>query len=122
MYENEKKEFLNYLETSIAATQEEAAKLAQEDRNDEANFIKVKGNIYQVFKTVFLGIANQRTVNKEYVKSSFISKMETIPVNWKKSYETARKFNDIEKITVEEIKLNTLEEIQRTFLSIWERA
>ncbi|SHO45484.1 hypothetical protein [Anaerocolumna xylanovorans] len=122
MHENGKIEFLEYLDLSFKSTQDESMKLMQEYRNDDANFIKVKGNIYQIFKTVFLGVANQKALDKEAVKELFVSKMETIPANWKKSYENARKFNDIEKITIEEIKLQTLEEIQSTFLRIWERS
>ncbi len=120
MYKNEKTEFLEYLELSLKSSEEEIKELSGEDRNDEANHAKVKANIFQIFKTVFLGVANQKTLAKEEVKNLFQAKMESIPANWKKSLEKARTFEDTEKAMIEEIKLQTLEEIRNTFLKIWE--
>lgn len=119
MYKKEKTEFLEYLELSLKSSEEEIKELSGEDRNDEANHAKVKANIFQIFKTVFLGVANQKALNKEEVKNLFQAKMESIPSNWKKSLENARTFDDMEKAMIEEIKLQTLEEIRNTFLRIW---
>ncbi|SHJ45234.1 hypothetical protein SAMN02745136_00055 [Anaerocolumna jejuensis DSM 15929] len=120
MYNNEKTEFLEYLELSLKSSEEEIKELSGEDRNDEANHVKVKANIFQIFKTVFLGVVNQKALDKEEVKNLFQAKTESIPANWKKSLENARAFKDTEKTMIEEIKLQTLEEIRTTFLRIWE--
>lgn len=122
MCDNKKKEFLGYLDLSIQNSQDEVMKLITDSRNDEADHEKVRANIFQIFKTVFQGIINQKNLSEEEAKTLFLSKTETIPINWKKSYENAKAFQDAEKILIEEFKLKTLEEIQNIFYKIWEVA
>ncbi len=121
MLDNKNAEFLEYLDLSINASQNITVKLINDNRNDEANHEKVKTNVYQIFKTVFQTITKQKTLEQEDIKKLFLEKTETIPANWKTSLESAKTFQDVEKILIEEIKLQTLEEIRNTFLKIWER-
>lgn len=45
--------------------------------------------------------------------------MESIPQNWKTSYENAKAHNDVEKIVIEEIKFQTLDLIANKFNELW---
>ncbi len=120
MMENKNTEFLNYLDISIKTSQDMTQELIKDNRKDEADHEKVKTNVYQIFKTVFQVITRQKALELDNIKKLFLEKLETIPANWKTSLESAKKFQDYEKIRIEEIKLQTVEEIQNTFLTIWE--
>lgn len=120
MMENKNTEFLNYLDISIKTSQDMTQELIKDNRKDEADHEKVKTNVYQIFKTVFQVITRQKASELDNIKKLFLEKLETIPLNWKTSLESAKKFQDYEKILTEEIKLQTLEEIQNTFLTLWE--
>lgn len=120
MMENKNTEFLKYLDISIKTSQDMTQELIKDSRKDEADHEKVKTNVYQIFKTVFQVITRQKALELDNIKKLFLEKLETIPANWKISLESAKKFQDYEKILIEEIKLQTLEEIRNTFLTIWE--
>lgn len=120
MMENKNIEFLNYLDISIKKSQDMTQELIKDNRKDEADHEKVKTNVYQIFKTVFQVITRQKASELDNIKKLFLEKLETIPANWKTSLESAKKFQDYEKILIEEIKLQTLEEIRNTFLTLWE--
>ncbi len=120
MMENKNTEFLKYLDISIKASQDMTQELIKDNRKDEADHEKVKTNVYQIFKTVFQVITKQKALELDDIKKLFLEKLETIPANWKTSLESGKKFQDYEKILIEEIKLQTLEEIRNTFLTLWE--
>ena len=112
-------QFLDYLDASIQFTQDKEKQLILDDRKDDADHLKVKANIFNVFKTIFISVTNIVNLEEE-IKLLFMNKLETIPDNWKTSYENAKAYNDVEKILIEEIKLHTVDEIQEKFLKIWE--
>lgn len=118
--ENKNTEFLEYLDISIKTSQDMTNELIKDNRKDEADHEKVKTNVYQIFKTVFQVITIQKALGLDEIKKLFLEKLKTIPANWKASLESSKKFQDYEKILIEEIKLQTLEDIQNTFLTIWE--
>lgn len=113
------KEFIDYLEISAAMMVEEEKKLILDERKDEANLIKIKKNIFDIFRTVFLSIMKDKTVDEKNIKMLFTEKMDTIPKNWKISYENAKIHNDVEKIVIEEIKFQTLDLISTKFNELW---
>ena len=115
-----KNQFLEFLDASIQLTQDKEKELILDDRKDDADHLKVKANIFNVFKTIFIAITSKEDLGEEEIKLSFLKKLETIPANWKTSYENAKAYNDVEKILIEEIKLLTVDEIQEKFLKIWE--
>ena len=123
MIENKSREWNEYLEKAIQSTTEKAQELLIEDRKDESNHIKIKVNIYEVFKTIFSvlekNIAKEKNMAAETIKASYLNKMETIPASWKQSLENAKAHNDVEKILIEEIKLDTVKEIRQKFVEIW---
>ena len=119
--------FIDYLDEKVNACMEEEKRLILEDRKDEANLCKVKGNIYGIFKTLYLTSEKQaRKEDKEgeelknKIYSIFLAKAERIPMNWKDSYEKAKEHQDVAKILIEETKLTVVEEIKTMFYKIRE--
>lgn len=47
------KEYLDYLDHTVAQLQQEAQALQSSDRADEANFVKIRINVCGICKTVF---------------------------------------------------------------------
>lgn len=102
-------QFLTYINESIAALEAEEKSLIADERKDEANLVKIRINIYGIARSFY------EVVKKSATEESFIQEYETRvrkPAEaWKVSYEKAKEHNDVEKILIEEIKLQTLEAI-----------
>lgn len=91
-----------------------------DDRTDEANFEKVKANIYDIFRTIFSAGAKSCKDDSEAVKRFFMLKIQQIPTSWTEAYNKAKQHNDGVKMRIEQIKLDTAGEIRETFAEIWE--
>ena len=94
----------NYFDAQIAVCQEREAVLAADDRKDEAVFEKIRANVYDIFRTVW-------KLNRG--DAFFQEKLNTIPQNWQTAYEKAREHGDTAAMALENIKLETVKEIQQ---------
>ncbi|MCM1118272.1 MAG: hypothetical protein NC543_02790 [bacterium] len=108
------------LDEQIAASKQRSMLLAADDRADEANLEKVRINVYGIFKTILS--AAERVCGEDDLakKRFFLQKAEQIPTSWMTSYEKAKKHGDIEKMHIESIKLDTIQEIKDMYMQIWE--
>lgn len=109
----------SYFNKKIVACKAEANALELDDRRDEAVFVKVRLNIYDVFRTVFSAAINNTKTDEQLV-SFFRTKMDQIPRSWHASLQLAQQHGDVAKAHIEEIKLDTVTEIRNVFESIWE--
>ena len=116
----QQRKFESYLDDQIAACKQRSKLLAEDTRMDEGNFEKVRANVYEIFKTI-LAVA-ERVCGKDDLakKGFFLQKAEQIPTSWTVSYEKAKQNGDIEKMHIERIKLDTIQEIKDMCLQIWE--
>ena len=116
----QQQKFESYLDKQIAACKQRSKLLAEDDRMDEGIFEKVRANVYEIFKTVLS--AAERVCGKDdsAKKSFFLQKAEQIPAGWTASYEKAKQNGDVEKMHIESIKLNTIQEIKDMCMKIWE--
>ena len=116
----QQQKFESYLDEQIAACKQRSKLLAEDERMDEGKFEKVRANIYEIFKTI-LSVA-ERVCGKDDLakKSFFLQKAEQIPTSWTASYEKARQNGDTEKMYIESIKLDTIQEIKDMCMQIWE--
>jgi hypothetical protein len=107
---------MTYLQESVEKLEQEEKLLAASDRRDEANLVKIRTNVYGICKTYY----NVVSKTKEGVafKEEYLSKLSDLPKNWKVSYDKAKEHNDVEKIVIEEIKLQTLQEIIDRFMEL----
>ena len=109
-----------YFDRQISLCQQRNKALLADDRMDEADFEKIRANVYDIFRTI-LSVAAQSAKNEpEKIRQIFALKTEQIPSNWSMAYEKAKQHDDAVKMKIEQIKLDTIREIKETFIRIWE--
>lgn len=111
-------QFIAYINETMKTLREREAELAQSDRKDEANMVKVQINIYGVCKTIYDAVC--KTCAPENVNEVYLQKLEHLPDNWRASLEKARTHDDIGRIVVEELKLEAYADVKEKFLE-WNR-
>lgn len=110
----------SYLDERIAACRQRSRLLTADGRMDEGNFEKIRANVYEIFKTI-LSVAERVCGEDDLArKRFFLQKAEQIPASWAVSYEKARQHGDTEKMHIESIKLDTIQEIKDMYMQIWE--
>lgn len=114
------KEFTAWLGSQIAACEKRRKKLLADERSDESDFEKIKTNIYDIFRTVFTVALKTGNSDADTVRRFFLLKAEEIPANWKTSYDRAKQHNDVHKMQIESLKLETMQDIKTAFERIWE--
>lgn len=113
-------DMMNWFEAKISECEEKRNQLISDERADEANFEKIRANIYDVFRTVLNAAQKACGEDLDGVKDFFLKRLEQIPESWHTSYEKAQEYNDTEKLQIESIKLEAAEDIKNEFLKIWE--
>ena len=108
--------FIRYLEGKTAEGREEAASLASEGRNDDADFAKIKTNIYDVAKTVSLALAKRPGAGAAAIGAQF----ERFRTGWGAALEKAKAHGDVKAVAVEETKLAALEDVIARFREVTE--
>ncbi len=109
----------NYFENQIALCKRKEKDLLEDDRADEASFQKIKANVYDIFRTILSVAQKAGHNNPETVRQFFLKKTEQIPSNWKAAYEAAKQHDDVQKMLIEKIKLDTIHEIRDKFINFW---
>lgn len=109
-----------YFDRQIFLCQQRNKELLADDRMDEATFEKIKANVYDIFRTILSVAAKTAKNDPEKLKQSFTLKAEQIPSNWRIAHEKAKQHEDVVKMKIEQIKLDTIDEIKDTFIQIWE--
>ena len=109
-------QFITYLDETVEKLKLEEDELRTAGREDEATFIKIKVNICEISKSVYQVVAKQSDADS--LKDSYTAKMENISGSWVKAYEKAKEHQDINRIMVEEIKLEMHEQIKRKLLEL----
>ena len=104
-------EFIEYLTKQIETGAEEAAGLEKEGRRDEADFAKVRTNIYEVCRTVTNALKDRPGAGMGAVKDRF----EGFRTSWGAALEKARTHGDARNVVMEETKLQALEDVLAHF-------
>lgn len=106
------KAWLNAQMTSCGAKRDE---LTRDGRGDEANFEKIRANVFEIFLTV-LDVAG-KTCPDEAAKTAFFqSRLAQIPKSWYDALEKATAHGDDARACIERVKIDALEQIQNAFL------
>ena len=115
----EKKEnFIGYIDERTSAVQADIVRLIEDDRRDEADFEKIRGNIFQIIKTIVK--ASERISENEDEQIQFVdSRLTLFTETWKESMTKATEHNDERRILQEQVKLEALNEIRSAFERIW---
>lgn len=105
---------------------QEYENLKKDDRKDEADHIKVKENIYEIFEVLFkthvnqlekLSITDEEKLHR--LKEDYTKRFETIPKSWIARLELAKEHNDVANIVIEELKLQVVKELKEQFLALY---
>ncbi len=99
--------FISYLTERIEAGKADTAGLEKEGRQDEADFAKVRTNIYDICRTVTNALIGRPGAGKKAVKERF----EGFRASWGAALEKAREHGDVRNTVVEETKLMALEDV-----------
>ena len=89
--------------------------LLADQRKDEANFEKIRENIYDVFRTVY-NVALRTQPDPEKRNLFFLQKLEEIPTNWQTAYDRASEHDDETRMHLEQLKLDTARAIRERYL------
>lgn len=106
--------FIEYIDNKIQELKNEEMVLGKEDRKDEANFVKIKINICEICKTLYN--VSKKEPNGQSAKDFFVQKLEKLSREWNASKDKAKEHNDIEKVTIEELKLEVLNEVKQKYM------
>lgn len=110
--------FINYLDQRISSIQEDTLRLIADDRRDEANFEKIRANIFQIVKTMLQ--ASARISQEESERVGFLeAKLALFQETWEGYLRKAKEHGDDLKIVQEQTRLEALAEIRDTFQKIW---
>lgn len=110
--------FIEYLEETIKELQKQEKELIQTNRKDEANFIRIKMNIFDISKTIYNVSAKKN--GDIALKEEYVRQLTRLPENWKVSYQKAKENGDVQKILIEETKLEMLQVIKDKFEDLGE--
>lgn len=95
------KTIADYLEEQAAFWTAEGSRLTADDRRDEANLTKIRANVYGICATIL------RAVGMEKGSERILGLRDT----WETALITARTHHDAEKVLVEEVKLEAVEDV-----------
>ena len=99
--------FIAYLIGKIEEGKAETASLLADGRKDDADFAKVRTNIYDVCRTVSQVLINQPGAGTKAIRAQ----LERFRTEWGIALEKAKQHDNISGIAVEETKLAALEDI-----------
>ena len=108
------KEFMAYLEDRITEGKAEIARLEASGRKDDANYAKVRMNIYDVCQTVSRALTDRPGAGISAVKAQ----LERFHATWNAALEKAKQHDDIHAVAVEETKLAALRDILAHFQEV----
>lgn len=120
MIEHWQDTMFSYFDEKMAACELKREALAKDDRADEAVFERIRGNVYDIFKSMLRVGIREAKGEEENVKSFFLEKIEEIPAPWAASRQKAEQHGDVEKAQIESVKLATVKEIRTAFTHMWE--
>lgn len=115
----QQRKFASWLEEQAAACKQRGRLLAEDDRTDEGNFEKIRANVYEIFKAVLSAAGKVCGEDNAAKRRFFLEKAEQIPASWAASCENAKQNDDVEKMHIERIKLDTIQEIKAMCAQIW---
>lgn len=109
-------QFIQYINDTIEQLQKEEQELILSDRKDEANFVRIKTNICDICRTIY-NVTEKRTT-PDNLREEYLKQLTRLPENWKISLEKAQEHGEVEKIVIEETKLEMLKQIIGMFEQI----
>lgn len=105
--------YINEQKASLAAS---IRQLEKEGRQDEANLAKIRLNIVGVFETLLSADQAYCKGDQEAFFKRYEGRFTSIPASWQANLEKARTHGDASAQLIEEVKLQTANELHDVFL------
>ena len=106
------------LEAKAAEAAQSAAALVAEDRRDDANLEKIRGNVYGIFVSVLQAAAKQSSDGA--AQRSFLEgNLERIPSGWRVARAKAEERGDTVRLVQEDVKLAAVDEVWQAYRELW---
>ncbi len=118
MNDDKLRSMMRYFDENLkdCRAQEEALRAAQ--RGDEAIFARIRGNVFDIFKTV-LGVARDHEQDEDALKRFFFGRLESIPRGWEQALQQAEAHADAQRAHIEHIKLQAVRDIRAQAEELW---
>lgn len=110
--------YIEYLDATIQDLEKQEKEFIHNERKDEANFIRIKKNICDIAKTIYNVSAKNNSGAS--LKEEYVRQLTRLPENWKNSYQKAKEHGDVQKILIEETKLEMLQIIKEKYEDLGE--
>ena len=107
-------DFIAYLESRIAEGKAEIASLKAAGRKDDANFAKIRTNIFDVCRTVSRALTDRPGAGIGAVRAQ----LERFRTSWGAALEKAQQHGDVSAAAVEETKLASLADVIARFREV----
>ncbi|MBR1830796.1 MAG: hypothetical protein IJ781_15100 [Atopobiaceae bacterium] len=106
------------LQAKVAEAAQSAAALTAEDRIDDANLEKIRGNVYGIFVSV-LQAAQKQSSDEAAQRTLFENNLERIPSGWRVARQKAEERGDTVRLVQEDVKLAAIDEVEQAFRELW---
>ncbi len=103
---------IQWLTEQITRQKQREIHLRMEQREDEAVFCKIAGNVYDIFRTV-LEAGGKRNSRPEAQEEFFEKKLEAISAPWCRAQEQASCHGDAGRVYIETLKLDAAAEVRQ---------
>ncbi len=104
-------EMKRWLTEKSAKQRKQETFLRDEARGDEAIFCKITGNVYDIFSSV-LNAGEKLCSDQETLELFFVERLRRISAPWASSMEKAKAHGEMDRVYIETVKLDTVEEIR----------
>ena len=111
-------ELMKALQAKVAEAAQSAAALAAEDRKDDANLEKIRGNVYGIYVSV-LQAAQKQSSDDASRRAFFEGNLERIPSGWRIARQKAEERGDTVRLVQEDVKLAAIDEVWQAFRELW---
>lgn len=105
--------FVKELQAAAEQLRQQADGFAAQRRQDDADLTKIRANIYDICATI--GNVVCKNIAPEQREAVWLKKLEELPRNWRVSLEMAQAHGNGQRAAVEELKLETLEDVLKRF-------
>ena len=109
-----------YFDEQVALCKEKEQICAADGRGDESVFEKIRGNVYDIFRTIFAVAVRLHGEDGEAVAAFFKGKLNGMPTGWQAERDNAAAHGDEAKAHIEDVKLDTVRRIREDLAGIWE--
>ena len=106
------------LQVKVAEATQSAAALAAEDRRDDANLEKIRGNVYGIFVSV-LQAGEKQSSDEAAQRTFFEGNLNRIPSGWRIARQKAEERGDTVRLVQEDVKLAAIDEVWQLFHELW---